>query len=273
MVDNASITQIDIPFPQASEYHLRLRVGGCKLTITPSSQESWVAGTYDDPTGALPVQIDSQEGRVTISQDTNWSNWQDLRGRTPSLNLTIGKGKAFELTIESGASQADIDLGGLPITRFSGRQGAGKYTIDFSAPNPEVMSKLELASGAVGMTARNLANANFDELRLEGGAASSKVDFGGSLRRDGKVRITTGVSSVEVTVPTSTPARISTESVLGHLDVGDGFMTKEKAFWTEAALMGHSPSLNIHATVALGVMRLRTTSTPAEQKVLEPGTV
>jgi hypothetical protein len=121
------------------------------------------------------------------------------------------------------------------------------------------MSLLKLDSGAVGLTMNNLANANFAEMTVDGGAAGYVFDFGGSLQRDAYVRITTGMASVEVRIPSTTAAKITTESVLGGLDVGDGFTKKEGAFWTEAATAGTTPVLTIHANVTIGALSLRTT--------------
>jgi hypothetical protein len=163
------------------------------------------------------------------------------------------------LTIEAGASETDLDLGGLPISRLEVKQGAGKYRIDFSAPNPQVMSLFDLDAGAGDIELSHLVNANFAEMSIDGGAAAYRLDFSGTPQRDAYVKISTGVSSVEIRVPASTAAKISTESVLGSIEIGDGFMKKEGAFWTEAALAGKRPVLTIRTSVALGSLRLQVT--------------
>src|SRR5438477_4489988 len=56
----ATITNINIPYPETTDRHLWLAVGACRLRVTPGEGETWVAGTYDDPSQALPLQI-SQE--------------------------------------------------------------------------------------------------------------------------------------------------------------------------------------------------------------------
>jgi hypothetical protein len=65
------------------------------------------------------------------------------------------------------------------------------------------------------------------------------------------------LSSVEIVVPATTAAKIATESPLGHIELGDGFTAKEGAFWTLAAMNGHTPLLTISASVALASLRLR----------------
>jgi hypothetical protein len=130
--------------------------------------------------------------------------------------------------------------------------------IDFSSANPEPMSILNLGAGAGSIDVRNLANANFDEMILEGGAASYKVDFGGELQRHGHVRVSTGISSVDLTIPSSTAARLYSESVMGTLHVDKSFTKTKGAYWTEAAVAEQSPALTIRLTVALGSLNLRT---------------
>ena len=56
------------------------------------------------------------------------------------------------------------------------------------------MELLEISSGAAAIELENLANANFSEMRLSGGAASYELDFGGVLSRDAEVSIETGIS-------------------------------------------------------------------------------
>jgi hypothetical protein len=139
------------------------------------------------------------------------------------------------------------------------RQGAGKFELGFPQHNPEPMELLEISSGAAAIELENLANANFSEMRLSGGAASYELDFGGVPSRDAEVSIETGISGVVVSIPTSTAARVIAETTLGSVDVGDGFTKSEGAFSTEAALRRDGPVLSIRAGVRLGSLQLRTT--------------
>ena len=104
-----------------------------------------------------------------------------------------------------------------------------------------------------------LANANFAELTIDGGAASFTCDFSGTLQRDAYPKISTGLSSVEIVVPGSSAVRFTSESFLGHLDVSEGFSKQGGEYWTRAAVSGITPVLTIHASVALGSVRLQAT--------------
>ena len=252
-------TPIHVAYPSVGNPHLRIALGACRFKARPGEGEEWVAGTYSDPTDRRPLRILEEEANVTITEtEPSLERIPAVFGGVPRYDVEFGKQRPFALTIETGASDFDLDLGRIPLSRLMVRQGAGKLELGFSAPNPEPLELLEISSGAAGIELENLANANFSEMRLSGGAASYELDFGGVLSRDAQVSIETGLSAVEVSVPSSTATRVVAETTLGSVDVGDGFTKSEGAFATEAALSREGPSLSIRAGVRLGSLQLRT---------------
>ncbi|MGD8586319.1 MAG: hypothetical protein PVH65_08255 [Chloroflexota bacterium] len=251
------VTKINIDYPEVKRPRLRIGVGACRLRIGPGDQEALVSGTYSDPTGSMPLKIVEEGDTIRLSQRQRWSEILGWLSGVPEFDLTLGTSRPYQLIVEAGASEHKLDLGGLPLTRLEVRHGAGKMDIDFSSPNPEPMSMLHLGSGAGSINILNLANANFDEMILEGGAASYRVHFGGQLQRDGHVRISTGVSSVELKIPSSTAAKLYSESVIGSLHVDKSFTKTKGAYWTEAAMAEESPVLTVRLSVALGSVELR----------------
>jgi hypothetical protein len=251
-------TPINVAYPAAEDLHLRIALGVCRFKASPGEGDAWVAGTYHDPTDRRSPRILEEESSVTITEEeASFERIPAVFGGVPRYELEFGKEKPFALTIDTGASDFDLDLGGVPLSRLVVRQGAGKFELSFSAPNPHPMEVLEVSSGAAGIELENLANANFSEMRLSGGAAAYELDFGGALSRDAQVSIETGLSGVEMTVPSSTAAKVVAETTLGSVDVGDGFTKREGAFLTEGALRGEAPILAIRAGVRLGSLRLR----------------
>jgi hypothetical protein len=252
-------TPIQVAYPSVDNPRLRIALGACRFRARLGEGDEWVTGTYNDPTDRRPLRIVEEEAGITITEaEPSFERIQAVFGGVPRYELEFGKERPFALTIETGASDFDLDLGGVPLSRLLVRQGAGKFELGFPQPNPEPMEMLEISSGAAAIELENLANANFSELRLSGGAASYELDFGGSLSRDAEVSIETGMSGVVVSVPTSTATRVTAETTLGSVDVGDGYTKSEGAFSTEAALRGNGPVLRIRAGVRLGSLQLRT---------------
>jgi hypothetical protein len=250
-------TQINIEYPEAVDCHLRVVAGTCRLTIAPSVGEHWVSGAYIDPTGTLPIRVRQEEGSVTIDQGHDLSHVPHLFEGMPQLDLALGKGKPYALTVETGAGDNVCDFGGLPLTRLTIREGAVSSALDFSTPNPQAMAVLDVNAGAAGVTLKNLSNAGATLITLQGGAAAYELDFCGDLKDDTEVKVTTGMSSVIITVPDTLAAKISTGAFLGRLVTGNGFTRRAGAYWTQAAVEGKSPVLVIDTHVALGSIELR----------------
>lgn len=260
---SGNITPITVPYPDVRDLEIKISEGACRLNIVPGDGEAWITGTYTDPSGKRSLSVETSGGTAHIGEDLGGSRlWKWLRGgyrpeTIPHLDLVLGKARPFKLSIEIGASENRLDLGGLPISRLSLKHGAGKTGIDFSAPNPQVMTLLDVGAGAGSTELSHLANAHFAELTVEGGMAEFILDFGGTLQQDAHAHITSGMASVAVTVPASTAVRILPETSLGKVEGGEGFTTRDGAFWTPAATEGHTPVLTIEAKVSLGTLILR----------------
>jgi hypothetical protein len=252
--------EINVAYPAADDLQLRIALGACRLEAGPGEGESWVAGTCNYPTDLRAPIIDTEKRPVTITEaKPSFERIPDFFKGVPRYDLELSKDKErpFALTIETGVSSFDLDLGGVPLKALTVKQRAGRFNLDFSAPNPEHMSLLEVSSGAAGIELENLSNANFARMRLTGGTAAYELDFGGKLERDAEVVIETGLSGVEIAVPGSTAAEIVAETTLGSVDMGDGFTKREGAFLTEAGMAEKKPLLTIRAGVRMGALQIR----------------
>lgn len=252
-------TPIAIPYPQNDDLHLSIAVGACRLRIVPGNGPDWVTGTYHDPSAVLPLEITHEGGSVRIGQRQNIASMLRIFNTIPTLELVLGKPHPYTLLLESGASESHIDLGGLPLTGLEIKQGAGKVTLDFSAHNPIEMSTFRLTSGASGLELRNLANAGFAEMHIEGGAASYKLDFGGALKRNAYVVVSAAMSSVEIWIPAHTAAHITSQAMMGGVEAGQGYTRSDGELRNRAALDGHTPALTIQTNITMGSLHLHAT--------------
>jgi hypothetical protein len=256
-------TPVEVAFPETApggRLELRIEAGACKLSIRPTTGPAsalWMSGEYYDPTASLPLSVQHEGERLKLVVGRNFLDRIGLVPGVPELSLMLSNRYPYALSIDAGASGMVVDLGGLPITRLEVHFGAGTTELEFSAPNPAQMSLLKVGLGAGEIKARNLANANFEEMTVGGGAANYELDFGGTLRRNGYVNIGTAMSSVDLRIPRETPARIVSTIVLGAPEVDDGFAYRDGVYWTPAALEGRTPMLRLHNSVSLGRLALR----------------
>ncbi|MCC6704155.1 MAG: hypothetical protein IT334_04705 [Thermomicrobiales bacterium] len=248
-------TRVELPFPDETPRRLRISIGPGKLTLRPGDPDPWVSGSVRADDAMFPPKIELDRGDATLTQKGGGS-FRIRRGISPNLELALGSAQPYALTLEGGANDINCDLGGLPLEELTGDFGAGRIKITCSAPNPVAMKTLAIHTGATDLTLSNLANFNAEEIIIEGGAAAFHIDFGGELLRDCQAKISTGVASLSITLPRSIAARVSAGTTLGSLTVGDGFMTKGGGYWTEAALIGNAPVLNLTASSSLGSLKL-----------------
>lgn len=252
-------TQVYLPYPEGetANLHLWVKVAGARFYGHPNEGASWVNGVYHDPSQSIPCHISRDGGSAWIIQDQNPFNFFEMFNGIPDFDLAFGRERPFHLTLEAAASEKQLELGGLPLTRLEVKQGAGKTTLDFSAPNPVTMNTLHLGSGAGMVEANGLLNANFNELNVESGAGALELDFGGTLQHDAHARISAGMGTIELRLPATVPARIFSDSAMAHVDAGNGFARQGRAWLTPAALTTTTQMLTIQTSVGVGTLRLR----------------
>ena len=248
-------TPISIAYPNATEPALRLRLGPCRFRLSPGDGPDWVSGRYEDRGNALPIEVRVEGSTATISQRFDPSSF--TVSAVPVLELAIDRSRPFSLTIETGAGDHAFDLGGLPIASFDMKAGAGRYDVDFSAPNPIEMRSMELSTGAGQFGARRLANANFTHLRVGTGIAGCTFDFSGELTRDASVRVDAGLASVDLAVPAATAMCLRSKGFATSTEVVGPITRERDEYRTAPAVAGGHPLLSIEASVAFGQLTIR----------------
>lgn len=235
---------------------LRLTLAPIRLRITAVDQDQWITGTFTDPTGQMPLNVQTDGVNLRMTSSKNVTAFR--RFKAPELVLTISTRRPFSLSMDLGASdQTQVDLGGLPITELDIKLGAGQAKFDCSRPNPQELNTWALKAGAAELSISRLGNTNARKVEIDGGAASVTIDFGGALRRDMDAAIRIGMASAEIIVPKTTASRTRTRTALAGIDVGDGFTVKDGAFSTLAFIGGQQPVLTIDLQSTLGSVALK----------------
>lgn len=176
----------------------------------------------------------------------------------PELTLQIGMRRPFGLTIAAGASENRLELGGLPLTSLEIKHGAGSVDVSFSAPITVPTKTMRFGVGAGKTDVHHLGNVNFEELSVDGGAASCMLDFSGSAVVAGTARLSTAMAGVEVRIPAGLAADITSENWLGQPVADEGFSRRGGVWLTRAAVEGKPIKLRIRSTMVMGQLRLVT---------------
>ncbi len=189
---------------------------------------------------SLTLEQNTPDPAVTLGQDVV-NRWSLRLGKTP-----------IRLRLQAGAYSARMDFTGVSLTSLSIEDGASDATVEFRSPNPARMTLLSYKTGASSVTMMGLGNANFDEMRFDGGAGSYLLDFTGSLQRAAVARVRAGVSAVRIEIPEGTSCEIFISG--GLTDV------TTIGRWTQTAEVyrsqGEGPALTIYLDMGLGSLTL-----------------
>jgi hypothetical protein len=214
------VEDISIPAPAAGEARLTISFGAGELKLAPGSA-NLVEGTATYNVPDLKPQITTEGAKVEIKQ-------QDLfklvepRGLKSIWDFKLGR-SPMDLTINAGAYDGEIELGGLALTGLTVKDGAANVSLSFSKPNTASMTVFRYETGASSVKLAGLANANFSTMIMSSGAGDYSLDFTGDLQRDATITISTGLSNLTLIVPAGTPATVTAETGISNINAGESW--------------------------------------------------
>jgi hypothetical protein len=176
------------------------------------------------------------------------------RSPAPELSVDLGRGAAIDLDLDLGAVEANVDLGGLPLSRVHMASGASDSHLRFSSPNPIRMSSLEVQMGAAELTMDRLADANTGLIRVSSGLGSVELDFSGSWQRDIALQLEVALGSVRIRVPRNVGVSVEHSRFLGRFDTTG--LEKRGERWVTPDFDAATYKLVIRAHTAIGKLSL-----------------
>ncbi len=124
------------------------------------------------------------------------------------MELELSRDVAIDLNMDFGAVKADIDLGGIPLTRLEIATGASQTLLDISEPNPETMSRASMDVGAAEFTVLNLGNLNTERIDIHAGVGKIELGFTGDWQQNARVSVDMGLGVVVLNFPKGLGVRV-----------------------------------------------------------------
>jgi len=239
---NESIT---VPDPRSDETRLTLSFGAGKLNVSPGAQ-NLVDGTVVYNVKELKPEIQKDGNSIEIKQGDFHSlpPFDDLKNEW-DLKVTD---TPLDLTVQAGAYEGHLELGGLSLRSLTVKDGASHVEISFLEPNQTEMALLRYETGASDVKLTGLANANFSTLKFSGGAGNYTLDFSGELQRDATVTVDSGLGNLSLIIPEHLKATVTVESAAVNISSGSGW-TQNGQKYTQK---GSGSSLTILVKMAAG---------------------
>lgn len=230
-----------------------LQFGAGELLLNSGAQNALISGTATYNVADLKPTVTTNGNSVRI--ETGNLKIQGIPNFNKKYknewNLKFGDAP-MNLTINSGAYQGRMELGGLSIQSLQVKDGASDVNLGFSQPNKAEMSTLRYETGASNVKLTGLANANFGDMEFKSGAGSYTLDFTGELKRDATVTITSGVSSIDIVVPQGVSARVLFDGGLSNVDISGGWQKNGNQY----SQSGSGPTLTINVNMGAGNLKL-----------------
>ncbi len=132
--------------------------------------------------------------------------------------LALSRDVPMDLSMDFGAVHAEIDLGGIPLTRLDIEAGASQTLIDISEPNPESMSRANMDVGAAEFTVLNLGNLNAERIDIDAGVGDIELGFTGDWRQNAEVSVDMGLGSLVLRFPRGLGVRLEKDTFLTSFD-------------------------------------------------------
>jgi hypothetical protein len=147
------------------------------------------------------------------------------------LRLTLPRSVPLDLDLEFGGTQSTLDLGEMSLQSLRLDCGATDAMLLFSRPNRVRMRDLEVNVGAVDFTARQLANANADQIRVRGGVGSVDLDFSGSWTHDLSVTTRLLLGKLTLHIPPDVGVRVEVQRVAASFE-HSGLVKRDDAWYS-----------------------------------------
>jgi len=236
---------ITVPDPRSDETRLTLSFGAGKLNVSPGAQ-NLVDGTVVYNVKELRPEIQKDGNSIEIKQGDFHSlpPFDDLKNEW-DLKVTD---TPLDLTVQAGAYEGHLELGGLSLRSLTVKDGASHVEISFLEPNQTEMALLRYETGASDVKLTGLANANFSTLKFSGGAGNYTLDFSGELQRDATVTVDSGLGNLSLIIPENLNTTVTVESAAVNISSGSGW-TQNGQKYTQK---GSGSSLTILVKMAAG---------------------
>lgn len=259
------ITRKEIPRTTERELRADIEAAFGTITVAKGDRDKILIAEFreeredDSRKPQINYKVRGERGELKIETKESsrwWGGKNEKEKREWTLKFTDAI--PIDFKIEFGAGEVDIDLTGLKVQNLSISSGASSAELRCEEPNKVVAERVDIESGVSKFDTKNLCNLNFEKLSFSGGVGAYKLDFGGKLRRNGKVKVEVGLGSVMIYIPREIPARIEFEDHwFANFDIDDGFRRVKKGVYETENYKNADARLTIDLEAGLGSVKVR----------------
>lgn len=211
---------------------VQVKYGVGKLLVAPGAPgELYRVGIRYDSDLFDPL-TEYRRGRLTVGVEGTGRSIRMRNKEAGDMKLALSPDVPLELGLSFGAVEAELELGGLHLSRLKVETGASDSRMRFSSPNRTDCERIDLSMGAAAFRAIGLANANCRVVKAEGGVGDMNLDFSGEWRRDLTADITMALGAVTLAVPADVGVVVRRSTFLTSFS-GSGFTRRGRDHFSD----------------------------------------
>lgn len=211
--------------------NVAVEYGGGDLRVRPAASGLLyrMQMRYDERQMRPVTSYDRSTGRLQLGVESVRRNQRAQRGG--NANVELAPGIPTDLSLEFGAGEADLELGGLSLRSVDLSTGASETEVRFGAPNRVQAGTVRVASGASRLRMRGLGNARAERFVLDGGVGEAMLEFDGAWARNASLNVEMGLGSLTLRFPRSLGVRIEREGFLTRFSPA-GMVRRDGAWYS-----------------------------------------
>jgi Cell wall-active antibiotics response 4TMS YvqF len=217
-----------------------------RMDVSYDNQRFLPISDYDASRGAVALGLEAagNGGLRVVSRD-------QLR---QTASVTFSPRVDLDLDLKLGATDADLELGGLRVSAWRLQAGASQAVVRFSQPNGTRCRAGILSAGAAELTVIGLGNSRCDRLEFEGGVGKVTLDFGGAWTSSSQVGVRMAVGELILRLPRQAGVRITMDKFLASFDPAG--LVRRGTSYESAGYADAERRLEIAVTTAVGDVRV-----------------
>ncbi len=247
---------------RAGEKQLQVDVqyGAGKLNIQPARDNTLYRATIEYDADLFDPVTRYRDGQLTVGVEGTGKHLRLKDRQGGEMRLELSPDVPLDLTLEFGAVEADMELGGLHIEKAEIHTGASETEVRFSHPNASECRRAEFAVGAAAFRAYGLGNLNCRNLKVDAGVGDITLDFTGEWRGDVNAELNVALGSANLVLPRDVGVRVNKDTFLASFDSSQ-FTKRNGEFYSENWEQAQH-RLVIDVSGALGSINVRWVDNP-----------
>lgn len=200
---------------------VRVKYAAGKLELRPTSASGSLYSMslkYDAERSEPLANYDTDRRTLDLGLKGVRGNWKSSDEDGAAMHAELSTIVPLELSVEVGAVEGDLQLGGLRLTALNLKSGAAEMTARWDQPNRERMRLLSVDVGAASTKLVRAGNAHADRIKANVGVGGLELDLGGEWTRDIAISANVAMGKFTLRVPPDVGVMIESSAFLVDFD-------------------------------------------------------